>query len=153
MSSTLALLKFKAESGVSDVNFTNLLELIADALPDDNVLPTTTKEAKKVVCPLGLEVQKIHACINDCILYRGDYKELRNCPTCNAPRYKRKIAKDKNKPDDEINRGIPFKVVWYFPLIPRLKRLFANPKEAKRLRWHEDERKKDKYIRHPADAA
>ena len=47
----MALLKFKAESGVSDMHFTNLLELFADALTDNNVLPTTTKEAKKVVCP------------------------------------------------------------------------------------------------------
>ena len=38
-------------------------------------------EAKKVVCPLGLEVQKIHACINDCILYRGEeYENLNACP-------------------------------------------------------------------------
>ena len=142
MSTTLSLLKFKAESGISDVHFTKLLGLIGDFLPEDNVLPTGTNEAKKVVCPLGLEIQNMHTCMNDCILYRSDYKVLRNYPTCNAPRYKRKIAKDKNKPDDEINRGIPFKVVWYLPLVPRLKRLFANPKEAQRLRWHEEERKK-----------
>ena len=34
-------------------------------LPKDNELPTTTYEAKQFVCPLGLEVQKIHACPND----------------------------------------------------------------------------------------
>ena len=111
-------------------------------LPPDNKLPTSTREAKKVVCPMGREVQKIHACVNDCVLYRGDYKDLRPCPTCKAPRYRHKVAKDKNKPDDEIDRGIPFKVVWYLPLIPRLKRLFANPKEAKCLRWHEDKQKR-----------
>lgn len=73
---------------------------------------------------------------------RDDYKDLCSCPTCKAPRYKHKIAKDKNKPDDEIDTGVPFKVVWYLPIIPRLKRLFANPKEAKRMRWHKEERKK-----------
>jgi hypothetical protein len=41
-------------------------------LPRDNKLPTITYEAKKVICPLGLEVQKIHACPNDYILYRGE---------------------------------------------------------------------------------
>jgi hypothetical protein len=30
-------------------------------LPKDNKLPDSTYEAKKVLCPLGLEVQKIHA--------------------------------------------------------------------------------------------
>ena len=47
----------------------------------------------------------------------------------------------------------PIKVVWYLPLIPRLRRLFANPREAKRLRWHHDERIADKYMRHPKDGA
>ncbi|KAK1682670.1 hypothetical protein QYE76_043518 [Lolium multiflorum] len=31
-----------------------------------------THEAEMVVFPLGLVVQKIHACSNDCILYRGE---------------------------------------------------------------------------------
>ena len=38
-------------------------------LPKDNELSVTTYEAKQVVYPLGLEIQKIHACPNDCILY------------------------------------------------------------------------------------
>jgi hypothetical protein len=44
-------------------------------LPKDNKLPTTTYEAKQLVCPLYLEVQKIHACPNKYILYRGDEYE------------------------------------------------------------------------------
>nr|AAX95309.1 Transposase family tnp2, putative [Oryza sativa Japonica Group]ABA93248.1 transposon protein, putative, CACTA, En/Spm sub-class [Oryza sativa Japonica Group] len=54
-----------------------------------NKLPETTYEAKKIVCPLGLEVHKIHACPNDCILYRGEeYENLEACPVCKALRYK-----------------------------------------------------------------
>jgi len=50
-------------------------------LPKPNKLPTTTYEAKHVVCPLGLEIKKIHACPKDCILYRGkDYENLDECP-------------------------------------------------------------------------
>ena len=56
--------------------------------PKNNELPATTYEAKKVVCPLGLEVLKIHACINDRILYRGEYENLNECPVCTALRYK-----------------------------------------------------------------
>ena len=40
------------------------------------------------VCHLGLDVQKIHACPNDCILYRGEYENLEACPVCSALRYK-----------------------------------------------------------------
>ena len=71
------------------VNYTNLLKKM---LPKDNELPTTTYEAKQLVCPLELEVQKIHACPNDCIHYRGKYENLDACPVCSALRYK--IRKD-----------------------------------------------------------
>jgi hypothetical protein len=58
-------------------------------LPKDNELPCSMYEAKKVLYPLGLEVQKIHTCINDCILYRGEeYENLEACPVCTALRYK-----------------------------------------------------------------
>ena len=44
---------------------------------------------KQMICPIGLEVEKIHACSNDCILYHGEkYKDLDKCPKCEAPRYK-----------------------------------------------------------------
>ncbi|RLN07089.1 transposon protein, putative, CACTA, En/Spm sub-class [Panicum miliaceum] len=68
----LELLQRKASNGLSDKGFEELLKLIKNLLPEGNTLPGTTYEARKVVCPLGLEAQKIHACPNDCILYRGD---------------------------------------------------------------------------------
>ena len=81
---TLELLQWKAGNGVSDKGFNELLELIKKMLPDGNTLPKTTYEAKEIVCPLGLEVQKIHACPNDCILYRRKYEHLDACPVCKA---------------------------------------------------------------------
>lgn len=60
---------------MTDKGFEELLKLLKKLLPKDNKLPTTTYEAKQMVCPLGLEVQKIHACPNDCILYRGEEYE------------------------------------------------------------------------------
>jgi len=44
-------------------------------LSKGNELPTNTYEAKQVVYPLGLEIQKIHAYPNDCILYHGEEYE------------------------------------------------------------------------------
>jgi hypothetical protein len=58
-------------------------------LPKDNKLPTSTYKAEKIICPLGLKVQKIHACPNDYILYRGkECKNLSACPVYGALRYK-----------------------------------------------------------------
>ena len=97
-------------------------------LPKPNELPTTTYEAKKVICPLGLKIQKIHACTNDCILYHGnEYENLDECPVCKAARYKiRRDDPGDVKGEQRSRKKIPAKVMWYAPIIPRLKRLFRN---------------------------
>ena len=50
-------------------------------------------------------------------------------------------------------KRVPTKVMWYFPLIPRLKHLFMNKTNAKLMRWHKEERKQDNMLRHPADGS
>ena len=72
---------------------------------------------------------------------------------CGASRYKGKIGPEGVEECVEVTKGTPAKVAWYLPIIPRLKRLFANPNEAKMFRWHAEERKpSDGKLRHPADA-
>ena len=108
-------------------------------LPKDNKLPSSTYQAKQLVCPLGLEVQKIHACPNDCILYRGDYENLDACPVCGALRYK--IRKDDlgDVEGERSRKRVPAKVMWYSPIIPHLKRLFRSKEIAMLMRWHKEE--------------
>ena len=85
MGTTLEMLQWNAANGVFDKGFEELLGIVKNMLPEGNELPPTMYEAKKVVCPLGLDVQKIHACPNDCILYRGDeYEKLDAYPVCDA---------------------------------------------------------------------
>jgi len=67
--------QWKAENAVPDKGFEKLLKIMTKKLPKDNELPDSTYGAMKVICPLGVEVQKIHACPNDCILYQGAYEE------------------------------------------------------------------------------
>jgi hypothetical protein len=129
-----------------------MLKIVKDKLPESNELTSTTYEAKHTVCPLGLEVQKIHACPNDCILYRGmEHENLEACPVCKALRYK--IRKD-DDPSALVGTPpkttkFPAKVMWYFPIIPHLKRLFRNKQHAKLMTWHKKDRKQ--MLRHPAD--
>src|SRR3954454_766109 len=110
--------------------------MIKDMLPKDNELPESTYEAKKVVCPLGLEVEKIHACPNDCILYRGAYNDLNACPVCGALQYKIRRDGPGDVHGDPRRKRVPAKVMWYAPIIPWLKRLFRNGEHAKSMRWH-----------------
>jgi hypothetical protein len=53
----------------------------------------------------------------------------------------------------EKNKRPPKKIVWYFPTIPRLKRLFVNKKTAELMRWHDEKRVNDGKLRHPADGS
>ena len=61
LGSTLELLKWKAETTVTDSGFEKLLVIMKKLLPINNQLPSSTYEAKKLVYPLGLDVQKIYA--------------------------------------------------------------------------------------------
>jgi hypothetical protein len=59
-------------TGWSDDSFKDLLTLLQEMLPQGNVVPEIIYEAKQIIHLLGLEVEKIHACKNDCFLYHGD---------------------------------------------------------------------------------
>ncbi|XP_028076149.1 uncharacterized protein LOC114278323 [Camellia sinensis] len=75
--------------------------------------------------------------------YNEEYENEDECP-CKAPRYK--VRKGKGK-------KIPHKVLRYFPLKPRLQRLFISRKTAIDMKWHKDKRvEKENVLRHPADS-
>jgi hypothetical protein len=77
------LFQLKASNEWSDCSFKELLTLLKDMLPQGNTILETVYEAKQIICPLGLEVEKIHACMNGCIPYRGtEYEDLEKCPIC-----------------------------------------------------------------------
>ncbi|KAG2405345.1 uncharacterized protein HKW66_Vig0046000 [Vigna angularis] len=149
LSSTLKLFSLKARNGWTDKSFTELLELLKEMLPENNTLPIRNYEAKKILCPMGLEYQKIHACPNDCVLYTKEFASLNYCPTCGLSRFKKKSDRVTG---NEGNDGAPAKVMWYLPIIPRFKRMFSVKEDAKNLKWHSDERKCDNLLRHPADS-
>ena len=62
---------------------------------------------------------------------------------CKAPRYKDTHVQGKK---------IPHKVLRYFPLTPRLRRLYMSSQRAKDMRWYIDKDVDDGTIRHPADS-
>nr|CAH66359.1 H0607F01.4 [Oryza sativa] len=140
LSATLNLMKLKASSGWTDKSFIDLLGILKTMLLVENTLPKTTYEVKQILCPLGLEVRRINACPNDCILYHKQYADLDACPICKASRYKRRESADEAK---KSKSGGPAKVVRYLTIIDHFKRISANPNEAKLVRWHATERRND----------
>lgn len=74
-----------------------MLVYLAAIFSKESLLPTSTYMVKKVVCPLGLDIQKFHACSKNCINYRKEYEALHKCAVCNTSRYKGATNQD----DDE----------------------------------------------------
>ena len=109
---------------MSDTGFSELLKLISDMLPPNCTLPKSTSETKKIFKIFDLGYEKIHACINDCILFRKDFVDLDECPKCGASRWQTNMRSKK------IRKGVPAKVLRYFPLIPRLRRMFRSIEKA-----------------------
>jgi hypothetical protein len=85
----LELLNLKASHGWFDNSFSELLNLLAKLLPKPNTLPTSTYRAKKLIYPLSLGVDKIHAFLNHYILYRKEYEFNTKCPVYDVNRYKK----------------------------------------------------------------
>nr|XP_011459892.1 PREDICTED: uncharacterized protein LOC105350151 [Fragaria vesca subsp. vesca] len=101
---------WKAKHVLSDACYGDFLEFIKGLLPEENLVPLMVNDAKKILSVLGMDYEKIHACPNDCILYRGEkYKEADVCPSCGVSRSK--------QPGNDID-------VYLQPLIDDLKLLW-----------------------------
>lgn len=135
----------------SNKSLNDLLAILQQAIPNGTNIPRTFSEARKIIGKLGLSYEKIHVCPNNCQLYRKDKANDDFCSKCGASRWKNK--KDKTKlTKKERKKAAPRKVLRYFPIKPRLKRLFMHKETAAALRWHDEGRVKDGALRHPADS-
>ena len=76
---------------------------------------------------------------------------MHNCPRCWVSQYKVKDDDECNS-DESTKKGPPAKVLWYIPIIPRFKRLFANANDAKDLTSHADGRNCDGMLHHLIDS-
>ena len=68
----------------------------------------------------NLGYEKIDACVNDCCLFRKEYEHFEKCPKCKTSRWMLNNRTKKPK------KGVSTKVLRYFPIIPRLKRMFMS---------------------------
>ncbi|XP_057451963.1 uncharacterized protein LOC130743752 [Lotus japonicus] len=143
LSFIMRLFQMKCVYGWSNNSFDSLIKLLVEALPEGNVLPNSMYEIHKTIRDLGLDYVKIDACVNDCILFRGEeYENLDKCPKCGESRWQEKKKKN----------VVPNKVVRYFPIKPRLQRLFMSKQIADDMKWLKNKRVDDEVMRHPADS-
>jgi hypothetical protein len=81
---TLRALQIKARHKWIKKSFDKNMAFWPEHLPEGNKCPTSIEEAKIIVCPLNLPHVRYHACINDCMIYRGKDVERNTCPVCGA---------------------------------------------------------------------
>jgi len=74
-------------------------------LPEENTFPKSYYQAKKILCPMGMEYQKIHVCPHDFILYKHEFQEMSKFPRCGVSRYK--VKDDKECSSDENSKKGP----------------------------------------------
>ncbi|XP_038698007.1 uncharacterized protein LOC119995565 [Tripterygium wilfordii] len=135
----------------SNKSFSVLLKMIKKAFPVAKTFPNSFNGAKKIIDRLGLQYEKIHACPNDCMLFWKEKSNNDACSICGASRWK-------NAENNLINNTLgkkkrtPAKVLRFFPLKPRLKRLYMSSKTSELMKWHANDRIKDGALRHPADS-
>lgn len=111
-------------------------------LPVPNKLPEDRRGARKLVTSLGMDYDRIEACVNDCVLFRKEYASLDSCPLCGEARYKEGMQ----------SATVPRKVLRHFPLIPRIQHMFRSKGSSELLTWHALNRSTDGIMRVPADS-
>ncbi|XP_042432650.1 uncharacterized protein LOC122019228 [Zingiber officinale] len=146
LSAFVTLYNYKSTNGHTDNSFNELLKILGDMLPEKNTLPETVYSMRKLLKPFDLGYEKIHACPNDCCLFRKELKNLDTCPKCGSSRWK------VDKVTTKVFKGVPEKVLRYFPVIPRFKRMFKSKEKAEELIWHSNHKSQDHMMRHPVDS-
>lgn len=135
------LLHIKSFYRISNTAFSAVMKVLSLAFPQCE-LPQSYNEAKNYLRELGLGYDSIHVCKNNCVLFRKEYAKNNDCPVCGASRWK----------DTEGRKRVPEKVLRYFPLIPRLKRMFVSKNTAEDTQWHKLKRQPiENTLSHPAD--
>lgn len=116
--------------------------LLGKMLPAKNRLPRDRRSARAVVTSLGMDYVRIHACVNDCVLFRNEHAYLDACPECKEARYKEGMQ----------SNTVPRKVLRHFPLIPRIQHMFRSKGTSDLLTWHAKNRSSDGIMRVPSDS-
>ncbi|XP_039134220.1 uncharacterized protein LOC120271606 [Dioscorea cayenensis subsp. rotundata] len=96
--------------------------------------------------------KKVHACPNDCMLFWKNKEHEDICSKCGASRWKEHANIVEDDSSISTKKKKPVKILRWFPLKPRLQRLFMSSKTATFMKWHEEGRTKDGNLRHPADS-
>jgi hypothetical protein len=133
----------KSDHGLSDVGYDKIIKWARSILPEGNMLKENFYVAKSMIKPLSLGYQKIDMCPNFYMLYYLENVKLTECITCGHSRYKPRTGREKTL--------MAYKKLRYFPITPRLQRLFMSPRTAEHMTWHQSHDAVDGVMMHLSD--
>lgn len=117
------MLWFTDHPGTSKDALSSILHMQhTEILPQPNALPDSYSAALKLIEPFLIQPLVFDVCQNDCVIFRGAYATLTECPVCTSKRYKTKM--------------IPYRRFQYLPIGPRLERMFGTANLAQLVQAH-----------------
>ncbi|XP_052627027.1 uncharacterized protein LOC122197509 [Lactuca sativa] len=131
------LLHWKSEYNISEAAYDHILPIIKRMLPKGEKLVENFYETKKLLKIIRLPEKKIHGCKNHCMISYGADSDLTKCRVCDHDRYK--------------SGKLPYLVMRYLPIAPRLQRLYLTKKTAKQMTWHYEHQTEPVLMVHPSD--
>jgi len=129
---------------LSEAGYEKIIEWARSILPEGNKMKENFYVVKSMMKPLNLGYQKIDMCPNFCMLYYLENAELTECMTCGHSCYKPRTSRGKTL--------VAYKKLRYFPITPRLQRLFLSLRTAENMTWHQSDDVVDGVKVHPSDS-
>ncbi|KAL6548500.1 hypothetical protein OROGR_008921 [Orobanche gracilis] len=142
------LMSIKAENRMSKKCYDQIAELMKEIAPENNDITRNFYSSKKLLRGMGLPAEKIDCCENGCMLYWGDDLNKLCCKICDHPRYK----KNRRGGNKRQKTNETYKKMYYFPLTPRLQRLYASEATADDMRWHATHESEPGVMHHPSNS-
>jgi len=115
----------KSDHGLSEAGYDKIIEWARSILPERNKLKKNFYVVKSMMKPLGLGYQKVDMCPNFCMLYYLENSEMTEYMTCGHSCYKPRTGRGKTI--------VEYQKLRYFPITPRLQRLFMSPRTAEHM--------------------
>jgi hypothetical protein len=142
------LMAIKSKYFFSNNSYNNLMKLISNILLKPHKVPKDMYQFKKMMSALGLKYEKIDVCPDNCMLLWKEHANKKKCLKCGQSRFIKVVTQDSVKVTTEVAQ----KLLCYFPVTPRLKRLFISKRIARHMRWLKgDIHENDGVMGHPSD--
>jgi hypothetical protein len=114
----------KSKYFFSNNYYNDILKLFGDVLLMPNKLPKYMYHSKTIIRGLGMDYEMIDVCKDNCMLFMNEHAGEKKCMQCGQYIF---VEVD-NDEGVKVMTDVAHKQLHYFPLTPRVERLFLSKK-------------------------